>query len=269
MDDHAKKLINIYQAAENDILRSINKALLKPDDLKYLRSILSQVQSTLGQLNKKAKAWTDEAVEQQYRDGFDQVDEELKQAGRLKADMTFSLFHQRAVQILAENTYSRLESVSQVIGRKMDDLYRNYALEGIKGTTFGYETYAQVAKRYREKLAEQGITGFVDRAGRAWNMATYTEMVAITTTAEAYWTGTENRLLEHGFDLVKVSTHAKSCERCAPWQGKVLSLTGRTEGYPTMEQAIAAGFRHPRCRHAFGAYLDLDEEIRKLEARGQ
>jgi hypothetical protein len=266
MDDQAKKLIQIYEAAETDILRSINKCLLKPDDLKYLRGILSQVQSTLGQLNKKAKAWTDEAVEQQYRDGFDQVDKDLKQAGRLKDDMPFSLLHQQAVQILADNSYSRLESVSQVIGRKMDDLYRNYAMEAIKGTTFGYETYAQVAKRYREKLAEQGITGFVDRAGKAWNMTSYVEMVAITTTAEAHWVGTENRILEQGFDLVKVSTHAKSCSRCAPWQGKVLSLTGRTEGYPTMEQAIAAGFRHPRCRHAFGLYLDLDAEIGKLGA---
>jgi len=83
---------------------------------------------------------------------------------------------------------------------------------------------------------------------------------------QAHLEGTANRLVEQGHDLVKVSTHIGACELCQPWQGKILSITGKTEGYPTLEEAKAAGLFHPNCRHAYGLYIDLDKEIEELEA---
>jgi hypothetical protein len=90
-------------------------------------------------------------------------------------------------------------------------------------------------------------------------------MVARTTTAEAHLQGTANRLVEQGHDLIKVSTHRGACPLCEPWQGKILSITGKTEGYPTLEEAKAAGLFHPNCRHAYGLYIDLDKEIEEPE----
>jgi len=44
----------------------------------------------------------------------------------------------------------------------------------------------------------------------------------------------------------------------------VLSLTGRTPGYPTVDQARAAGLFHPNCRHSLGAYIPgLTEPMRQ------
>jgi hypothetical protein len=77
---------------------------------------------------------------------------------------------------------------------------------------------------------------------------------------EAHLQGTANRLVEQGHDLVKISTHIGACPLCEPWQGKVLSITGKTKGYPTLEEAKAAGLFHPNCRHAYGLYIDLDKE---------
>ena len=39
----------------------------------------------------------------------------------------------------------------------------------------------------------------------------------------------------------------------------------KTEGYPTLEEAKAAGLFHPNCRHAYGLYIDLDKEIKERE----
>lgn len=128
--------------------------------------------------------------------------------------------------------------------------------------------WKEAAKRYREQLAKRGVTGFKDRSGKMWNMRTYTEMVERTTTMEAHLQGTANRLAEQGHDLVKVSTHLGACELCQPWQGQILSITGKTEGYPTLEEAKAAGLFHPNCRHAYGLYVDWgrwDKEIEELE----
>jgi hypothetical protein len=82
---------------------------------------------------------------------------------------------------------------------------------------------------------------------------------------EAHLTGTGNRLLENGRDLVKVSTHPNACEKCRPWEGKVLTLTGKTPGYPTLQEAKDTGLFHPRCEHAYGLYIDLDAEIEAAE----
>jgi hypothetical protein len=97
-------------------------------------------------------------------------------------------------------------------------------------------------------------------------MRAYTEMHARTVCMQAHLEGTANRLVEQGHDLVKVSTHRGACELCQPWQGKILSITGKTEGYPTLEEAKEAGLFHPNCRHAYGLYIDLDKEIEELEA---
>lgn len=77
---------------------------------------------------------------------------------------------------------------------------------------------------------------------------------------------TTKRALEHGYDLVKVSSHHNPCPKCKPWQGKILSITGRTHRYATLQQAINAGLFHEGCRHAIGIHIDLKKEIELLEA---
>lgn len=101
--------------------------------------------------------------------------------------------------------------------------------------------------------------------GFGWHAVAPRTGAWIETTMEAHLQGTANRLLEQGHDLVKVSTHSGACELCQPWQGEVLSLTGKTPGYPTIQEARAAGLFHPNCLHAYGLHIDLDKEIEELE----
>lgn len=63
-------------------------------------------------------------------------------------------------------------------------------------------------------------------------------------------------------DLVRVSDHWEECPLCQPWERKVLSVTGRTPGYPTVSEAIAAGLRHVGCRHTLDLYVPgLSEDM--------
>lgn len=52
------------------------------------------------------------------------------------------------------------------------------------------------------------------------------------------------------------------CRLCFPWEGRILSLTGKTEGFPTYEEARKAGCFHPNCVHTLDPVdelLDADE----------
>jgi hypothetical protein len=264
-DAEINRLVKFYEQAEREILDQLNRALLRGNKTEYLAQMKKNIEAILQQLREGNKTWCTEAIPRVYSQGLYSADAMLKDAG-ISTSAAFGAIHQQAAQVLAENAYQRFEDVVQVIGRQVNDIYRELALENVRGTVVGYDTWKQTARRFREQLAERGVTGFKDRSGKMWNMRTYTEMVARTTTMEAHLQGTANRLVEQGHDLIKVSTHRGACEKCVPWQGKILSITGKTEGYPTLEEAKAAGLFHPRCRHAYGLYIDLDKEIEELEA---
>jgi hypothetical protein len=263
-DAEINRLVKFYEQAEREILDRLNRALLRGNKTEYLAQMKKNIEAILQQLRDGNRTWCTEAIPRVYSQGLYSADAMLKDTGAI-VKAGFGAIHQQAAQVLAENAYQRFEDVAQVIGRQVNDIYRELALENVRGSVVGYDTWKQTARRFREQLAERGVTGFKDRAGRMWNMRTYTEMVARTTTAEAHLQGTANRLVEQGHDLVKVSTHRGACELCQPWQGAILSITGKTEGYPTLEEAKAAGLFHPNCRHAYGLYIDLDKEIEEPE----
>jgi hypothetical protein len=254
------RLVKFYEQAEREILTRLNRALLRGNKTEYLAGMKKNIEAILTDLKAGNRTWCEEAIPRVYSKGLYSAEAMLKDTGAsIKAG--YGAIHQQAAQVLAENTFQRFEDVAQVIGRQVNDIYRELALENVRGTAVGYDTWKKTAKRFREQLAERGVTGFKDRSGKMWNMSRYTEMVARTTTMEAHLQGTANRLAEQGHDLIKVSSHRGACPLCTPWEGKVLSLTGKTPGYPTLEEAKAAGLFHPNCRHAYGLHIDLDKEI--------
>lgn len=260
----AERLIKFYTEVEREILDRLNRGLLRGNKTEYLAQMKKNIESILADLRVGNRTWCEEATARVYAKGVATADMMIEARGQAVIG-GFGAIHQQAAQILAENTFQRLGSVAQLIGRRTESLHRDLALENIRGSVVGYDTWQQVARKYREDLAKRGVTGFRDAAGREWNMRTYAEMVARTSTQEAHTQGTLNRLAEHGHDLIVVSKHGGACEKCVPWEGRVLSITGKTEGYPTFAEAKAAGLMHPNCRHAVSLWVDLDKEPEGLE----
>ena len=259
-EDEAQRLIKFYDDTEREILAEVNKALLKGNQTQYLKAMQNNVQSILKDLRKGSRTWCEQAIPRVYIEGGKSADLQMKAMGT-EVKIGFAAIHQQAAQVLAETAYNRFDDTAIIIGRRVDDIYRTLALENIRGSVVGYKSWQKVARNFRDQLAEQGITGFKDSKGRQWNMKTYAEMVSRTTTMETHLLGTANRLMEHGHDLIKVSKHSNSCPKCLPWEGKILSLSGRSKDHPSLADAKAAGLFHPRCRHAYGLYIDLDDEI--------
>lgn len=257
-------MLLLHEQAEMEILREINRKLLKGADVTYLRGLMDNVNAVLKDLRAGSLQWTEEVIPAVYQEGIKLADAQLARLG-LEAATGFGAIHQQAVQILADAAFDRLDGSIQTIGRRVDDIYRKAALETTRQAVIGYKTYRQVAKEFAADLDDRGITGFRDARGREWNMKSYASMVARTTTMEAHINGTANRIVESGRDLVKVSDHPGECEKCRPWEGKVLSLTGKTPGYPTFAEARGKGLFHPNCEHALGLEIDLDAEIEAAE----
>ena len=115
-------------------------------------------------------------------------------------------------------------------------------------------------------LEDAGLSSLIDKGGKEWTLDRYTEMLIRTKTVEARNAGLSNRILENDGDLVEVSSHGSECELCGPWEGQILSLTGKTPGYPTVDEATADGLFHPNCRHAINAIdLSISSKTRSFD----
>lgn len=254
MDAQAEKLIKLYTKAEKEILAEVTKALLKGNSTYQLKAMLKNVRKIRKDLLEGARDWSTQAIQEAYEAG-------QKSTG-LGGGAGFSAVHQQAVAVLAENAYGRFEIVDQVIGRRVNDVYRSIALENVTGQVVGYQTWQQTAKRIRSDMADRGITGFVDAAGKRWNMETYAEMIARTTPRQAMIEGTKNRLLEHDHDLAEIigGIGKNTCDICRAWNGRIVSLTGKTSGYPTLDEARDAGVFHPMCTHNIATAMSFEDK---------
>ncbi|HNR58401.1 MAG: hypothetical protein PHH09_08900 [Methanoregulaceae archaeon] len=245
-DAQAENLIRLYERGEARIEKQINRALLSGGDPEYLQALQANVKTARADLLAGSREWCQKSVPYLYREGVAYADD-MAFSTHLSAG--FGTVHQQAASALAEATYSRMVDMDGVIGRRVDDVFRAVQLEAAEGAVLGSEAVQQSAKVMKEKLAERGITGFVDRLGRQWSMRTYTEMAVHQATMDSFREGTRLRLLEHGYDLVVFSAHLAACPLCVPWENRTVSLTGRTKGYPTLADARAAGMFHIGCRH--------------------
>ena len=259
--DNNQILIDIYKKAQLDIIRKVQEGLSVNDDPKYFKTILNSINKILKSLKAQSDKEVEKMIDEIYRAGLSKADEHLinLDGGGTFAG-SFGKIHTQAVRVLSNALEDRLDSQINVVWKRSKFMFDQMTLESIRGTVIGYDTRQQSSQKLMSNLQKQGIQSFTDKLGRNWNLETYTNMCVRTASMEALNMGTANRLLEAGHDLVKVTTHKGACPRCQPWQGKILSLTGKTPGFSTLSQAKDSGLFHPNCRHSFGLYIDDNED---------
>ncbi|QJD53952.1 MuF-like minor capsid protein [Streptomyces phage Galactica] len=222
----------------------------------------------LGGLFKKGRKAADKAAHEAERRGVAQADGEL---GALSDDLPppSGVHAKRGAEKLGDDL-SRVEDA--MVSQSMQ-AYHRIITEVSALVEAGTTTRLKAAERALAKFAAAGITGFVDRAGRKWELATYVEMAVRTTTANIMVDAHADRIQSAGVRLVMVSDAPYECPKCKPWEGKILEIGGpsgkhevtvrRVGGggsitvmaHGSLAEARADGLFHPNCRHSITAYL--------------
>ena len=251
-------LIALFQKYEVQIQNKILRVRTLPAErvtARLIRARMKEVRSLLAELKEGADLWASRSVLGVYDRGVDVAIVQLRKKMKTEVLATGGSIHKELVDIFVDEISSRFEDVTNTIARSVSDKFRKIQLEATISTAFGTGTLAEAQKVIKNDLLKQGITGFVDKSGRRWNMETYAEMASRTVLMKAHTKAIETEFTSHGEDLVKVSEHPMSCPKCDPYQGAVLSITGKTGGYATVEEARNDGLFHPRCRHAISLYV--------------
>lgn len=195
------------------------------------------------------------AVARAYKGGLEAARLDLEGAGIRGVTASFGAINERAIEAAANEVIGSLNGTHLRILRQAEDTYRLAVSHAQTSVLTGTATRREASQMVLNKFANSGVTGFVDRAGRAWNLASYSEMAVRTTTARSALNGHIDRMVENKRDLVITSSHANSCPLCRPWEGRILSISGGHPDYSSLDDAYASGMFHPSCLHSVSAYV--------------
>ncbi|WAL93991.1 phage minor capsid protein [Streptomyces sp. Je 1-369] len=288
-EDLASEVVRLYEDAEGALLERLAKAL--EADLESPRwaelklAAIGNLRTAVEAVTEALQADTDgkvrEALVEAYNRGRQAAVAEL---GAL--DIGRELVARRtlpgapAVDRLAASLAQDTRPLYVRITRAVVDAFRSIVGRASGGLLLGAMTRRQASQRALDQFAARGITGFVDKAGRSWDMASYAEMAVRSVTARAAIEGHTDALAEIGVGLVIVSDAPLECPLCAQWEGEVLDLSGEAGPHtvvaehtvqpggwlaPTrtvvvhvagsLVEARSKGLFHPNCRHSLAAYL--------------
>lgn len=120
----------------------------------------------------------------------------------------------------------------------------------------GTDTSA-ISKQITDIIKNSDISALVDKGGRTWSPESYANMLTRTKLVEARNNGMMNALTSVGHDLVEVSAHG-AIDACGDWEGAILSISGDSANYDTVDDAITGGLFHPNCEHSLNAVNPAD-----------
>ena len=166
----------------------------------------------------------------------------------------FGAIHESAVTAITAEYMEQDKIFNSQILTTYSKAIRQANYEAVNLAVMGYETRKQASRTFMNKIDKS--FRFVDKSGRHWDTGAYSEMLIRTSTANAQLAGHMNASTEHGQDLMIVSAHGMTCERCMPWERVVLSISGNNSKYPSYGHAKASGLFHPNCGHSMAVYID-------------
>lgn len=278
-EDLAAAVSTLYEQAELALIEKVTRALAEGLDsplwvelkLRAIGSLRTAIEDIIAALATDAAGAIHQAVAEAYGRGTQAAVAEL---GAIAPHVAAIPAGAQAVDRLASALTQETGATHARILRTGLDVYRQVIAEATSAPLLGATTRREAAERALHKFAARGVTGFVDRSGRAWNLTSYTEMATRSALGRAAVQAHTERLGAYGVDLVIASDAPEECPRCKPWEGKILRREGpsgagvvevehateddrmvRVRVAGSLAEARAAGLFHPNCRHSVASYL--------------
>ena len=215
-----KKLSELGQLTEE------NAAIIN----KWIKKIPPALRETMTDTRREALDRIERQLEQAAKDGYitppmrDSTVDVLRELSDQAAER-YNLVNTNMLQSSVEQ-YSAAVQLTQSEYDRLTAQAR--ATQGILNETAasvasGTETRQNAVRSALKRISDEGLTGFIDRAGREWSPEAYVNMVTRTTVHNTAIQATKARMEDFGTSVFQVSSHAGARPLCYPYQGKFYS----------------------------------------------
>jgi hypothetical protein len=290
-----EKLISTYLKAETDIINEIGR--LRSQGLVDYHAVaaLERVQAILRQMESDCWEYVPKMIEKQFYMRVPEARKALEVpetaekhlSGYSNAAMLtgeqHSIVDNLVMNLMGEITDASMTVMatlqSALVGRIEPDVYRRVGLEQVASIQATGRGINRSVPQFVDTLRREGVTAFVDKAGRNWSLHTYCTMASRTTSRQAEVMAVLTADPEH--DLYQISSHGTTCAICAPFEGRVYSRSGTAPDFPPLAAAFGkvdpAGPDnlantwlniHPNCLHVLVPWTRAgrtEDEIREIK----
>lgn len=253
-------LVDEYARAQRELVTQLQAALASKDLVRasVRRAQLAAALRVLDALGQRTDPRARRLVADAYQQSAQHTSSLIPEQVKIRGPEQFAGVEQDAIRTLQETITGQLQDARVTVGRRVADVYARAGRRAALGHLLGAEGSPRAAaRRLAGDLARQGVKSFVDRAGKKWALDTYADMAVRTTTREAVVEAAKTRMASQGVVLCQVTTHATSCPKCLPYEGRVFSLDGTsgTAGGVRFTPLVEQPPFHPRCRHTISPYV--------------
>lgn len=274
IDNMSWAMAEVYGACSDRLMVNLArhfKYIHTDKDAEQLFKYQARLLAQLGQIDKEsadiiymymggADASLRQALETAIVDAIKPVEKPLRDAAQkgllngvpttprpLSANMTqaFKAYYRQSADklnlvntVMLESTKAAYQAtVADVVSR----LNRSQEILNIGAgeVVTGVSTWNEAMHDAVRDMARNGLTGFVDHAGRRWSPEAYAAMdirsTMFNTARAAVW----ERAEEYGADIYQVSSHNGARPLCYPWQGKLISRSGWTGDVEDIDGNVA------------------------------
>jgi len=292
-EQELEKLIALFLRAETAIINEIGRLRSQGSADYHVIASLERVQAILRQMESDAWTYVPKVIEKQFyvshpearRVPGESITKHIRaynNAAALTAEQ-HAIVDQLVANLMGEITDASVTVMATVqsalIGRIEPDVYRRVGLEQVAlRQATGQGVYKQLPA-FVEALRQEGVTAFVDKAGRHWSLHTYCSMVSRTTSRQAEVLASLTADPEQ--DLYRITRTGTTCALCAPYEGRVYSKSGTSPDYPPLSDAFGKQDPngpntltntwlniHPNCRHSLQSYTEAGrsaEEVQQIK----
>ena len=250
IDQLSVAFTDIYLELETDLLVNIAEKLAEADidDINTWSIEVQNNLATLSNSNRELIINKQAGVERKLLEtiekaGFESVDEfedflsEQAEKGRLNTAPPIRESNQLAsiVQTILEEAKETVNTVNTTMLQQSEQAYLDIVNRVTNEVIVGLKTPQEALRQVAGEWADIGIPALIDKRGRRWSTEAYVNMITRTQVNNVANAMQDARFNEYGVDLVEVSSHAGARPGCAPYQGKIYSISGNSRRFPSLK----------------------------------
>lgn len=241
-----------------------------PDAVIRIKEEIDRLEAEINRYEINSREWVDENLSDAYRRGISSIGSGevvtgfsilglLNQGGggggeisdKAKRVLKEYPEHWTAYKVFQNDAYNAFNQSRLPIVRDTQDKIRDLIVQSSEASYREADTFTrrQMSQELMNRFADEGIEGVRYRNSRVMKIDSYAEMVARTQTKNAWNEASWNRMQQYGEDLIVISVHFPTSDLCAPYQGRVFSLSGTSPRYTSLEEAVNGGLFHVNCKH--------------------
>jgi hypothetical protein len=218
--------------------------------LAQLGALTKDAQRIINQYRARILMQSGKAVEDSAEDILAKIKANSPRKLQSAAAMTPEM--RRIVETWAGSARSKVNlamaSLAQNAGKKYVAAVAKASLSVASGT----ETLHRSVMQSISELDR--LDAFVDKAGRTWTPEGYVKMVVRDNQRRASTATMFQAAAEGDTDLIEVSSHMGARPKCAPYQGRIFSISGSSKKYPALADTSYGqpdGLNGINCSHIF------------------